>query len=86
MTSIERMYALWQATRYIVNRQLEGDIIECGVWRGGSSLLVALTLTQLGDTSRGLHLLDTFEGMPPPSDRDVSFRGEAAAAILARED
>src|SRR3954454_6292855 len=44
MTSIERMHALWSALRYVVHNRIDGDIVECGVWRGGSMMLSALTL------------------------------------------
>jgi hypothetical protein len=43
MTSIERMYALWSATNYAVDNNLPGAFVECGVWRGGSVMLMALT-------------------------------------------
>ncbi len=36
MTSLERMYALYSATRYVIENELPGDFVECGVWRGGS--------------------------------------------------
>ena len=70
MTSIERMYALWDAVRYVVGAQVPGDVVECGVWRGGSSMLAALTLLELGDSERDLHLFDTYEGMTEPTARD----------------
>ena len=83
MTSIERMYALWTATRYIVDNGLRGDFVECGVWRGGSVMLMALTLLQRGDTTRDLWLYDTFGGMTAPGADDVqTMSGRAAAAIL----
>src|SRR5205807_2446965 len=63
MTSIERMHALYSATRYIVANDVPGDFVECGVWRGGSMMLVALTLLRLGRTDRALWLYDTFDGM-----------------------
>src|SRR5215212_6281758 len=44
MTSIERMHALWSALRYVVHNRIDGDIVECGVWRGGSMMLSALAL------------------------------------------
>lgn len=34
MTSAQRMYALYSAVRYVVENRLEGDFVECGVWRG----------------------------------------------------
>ena len=46
MTSVERMYALYQAVKYVVNKNIEGDFVECGVWKGGSAMLMAATLDQ----------------------------------------
>src|SRR5262245_31327110 len=43
MTSIERQAALIHAVRYLVRHELDGCLVECGVWRGGSSMAVALT-------------------------------------------
>jgi O-methyltransferase len=82
MTSRERMYALWQAARYVVQAQIDGDIVECGVWRGGSSMLAALALRELG-AERRIWLFDTYEGMPQPSSRDRQWSGERAADRLA---
>lgn len=82
MTSIERGYALYEAVKYICKRGLPGNIIESGVWRGGSSMIIALTLKKLGDTKRHLYLFDTFDGMPPPDDIDVDHQGTPAAQLL----
>lgn len=76
MTSIEKGYALWRAVRYLEARGIPGDIVECGVWRGGSMLLAGLTLRQTPTgSSRRIHLFDTFEGMSRPSEVDVSSTG-----------
>lgn len=75
MTTVERMNALWAALRHLDARGVAGDVVECGVWRGGSSMLAALTLLQLGDQERRLHLYDTFEGMSEPTEHDVSVGG-----------
>jgi hypothetical protein len=76
MTSPERRYALWQAARHVGG--LPGDYVECGVWRGGSSMLAALTFAANGD-DRGLWLYDTFEGMSEPTARDVDVSGTRVA-------
>jgi hypothetical protein len=81
MTSSERMYALWQAARHV--RELPGDYVECGVWRGGSSMLAALTFAAGGD-ERALWLYDTFEGMSEPTERDVDVSGTRVADEWAR--
>jgi hypothetical protein len=63
MTSVERMYALYKAVEYVVDAGIPGDFVECGVWRGGSVMLMAATLLAKGVTDRKIHLYDTFEGM-----------------------
>ena len=78
MTPISRMYALYKATRYILDNNIPGDFVECGVWRGGSMMLTALTLIELKDTSRKIYLYDTFEGMSKPTERDISVFGDNA--------
>lgn len=78
MTSPERMYAVHQAVRHVVRARVPGDIVECGVWRGGSSMLAALTLMEAGDGDRELYLYDTFAGMSEPDERDVTVSGDSA--------
>jgi hypothetical protein len=82
MTSAERVLALCQAIRYLVEQRVPGDIVECGVWRGGSMMAVLRTLRELGETDRAIWLFDTFEGMSPPSDRDVDHVGFTAHELL----
>jgi O-methyltransferase len=69
-TSVERMYALYQATRYIVRSKIPGAIVECGVWRGGSMMMSALTLKQMGATDHQLYMYDTYAGMAEPTEID----------------
>lgn len=83
MTSKERMYALYNALLYLEGNAIDGDLVECGVWKGGSVMLCALTLQLLGNTSRRIYLYDTFEGMSEPTDRDVDLVGQRAADLLA---
>jgi O-methyltransferase len=84
MTSPERVFALRQSVLYLVQHEIRGDIVECGVWKGGSMMAVALTLQESSVTDRNLHLFDTFEGMSAPGPGDVSFRGESAANLLSK--
>jgi O-methyltransferase len=84
MTAHEKLYALIVAVRHVVDQRIDGALIECGVWRGGSMQAVALTLLARDVVDRELHLFDTFTGMPEPSLRDRRHDGEAAAEVLAR--
>jgi hypothetical protein len=85
MTSAERQLALIQAVRHIIRRNIPGSIVECGVWRGGSSMVSALTLLQEQRTDRNLYLYDTFEGMTPPTEVDQTRDGVLAQTHLERD-
>ncbi len=80
MISMERGYAVYQAVRYIAERNIPGDIVECGVWKGGGCMLMAHTLAQAGISDRKIWLYDTFEGMtePGPEDR-IASSGQAVS-------
>lgn len=86
MTSLERRASLLGAVDHVVKHGIAGDMVECGVWRGGSMMAVALALMARGDTSRHLYLYDTFEGMSEPTEADRALSGESAQAQLERAD
>lgn len=66
----------------VVDDGVPGDLVECGVWRGGSAFLMAEMLDRIGDERRRVWLCDSFEGLPPPEDVD----GPAAAAYADDRD
>ena len=86
MTSPERAYSLFKAVEYVIKNNISGDFVECGVWRGGSSMMIALTLKHFNVTNRQLYLYDTFEGMTEPTEHDKRFDGMTAETELAQSD
>lgn len=86
MTSPERIFALTNAVEYIVHHQIEGVFVECGVWKGGSVMAMALTLLRLGVHDRKIALFDTFDGMTEPTGVDTSFREESASELMLMKD
>lgn len=71
MTSKMRLYALYQSVNYILDNQIPGDFVECGVWRGGNMMLIADILKSRDIIDRKIYLYDTFEGMSEPQEVDV---------------
>ena len=63
----ERIAAVCDAVRYVTRAGIAGAYVECGVWRGGSSMAAALGLMAADNRARDLYLFDTFEGMSEPS-------------------
>jgi len=83
LTSVERMYALYKAVEHVVQTGVPGDFAECGVWRGGSVMMMALAAKHFGDARRIIWLYDTFTGMTAPSAVDVQANtGRPALDIL----
>jgi hypothetical protein len=70
MTSAERLFAVYKAMQYLAAAEVPGDVVECGVWRGGSSMMAVLSAAAAGDTCRRAFLYDTFEGMTRPGSQD----------------
>jgi hypothetical protein len=70
MVSKERLYATVMACRHVLAQRIPGDFVECGVWRGGNSLIAAGLFRAAGE-SRRVFLFDTFAGMTEPTREDV---------------
>jgi len=80
MISIERGYALYTSVRHLLTRNIPGDFVECGVWQGGSCMLMALTVLSAQAEPRPVWLYDTFAGMTEPGDEDrIASTGQAVS-------
>lgn len=82
MTTPERIGSLVNAVNYLIQNNIEGDFVECGVWRGGSTMAAIDTLINAKDTSREIYLYDTFEGMSEPTEADKVFTGTTADELM----
>ena len=85
MTSSQRIWGAMRSVRYLVENDLPGAIVECGVWRGGTIMAMLAELKLLGDESRDIYLFDTFSGMTDPTDWDIDARNGMSAAQLMNE-
>lgn len=86
MTSPERILALCEAVSYVCQNKVPGDIVECGVWKGGSMAAIARSLQALDASDRQLWMYDTFEGMSSPTENDVDFQGQTANRLMSQSD
>ncbi len=75
---------LWVIDRMVrQTEQLPGDVIELGVYKGGSAALIAAVMETLRST-KTLHLVDSFQGLPSPGSQDTHKRGDFADTSLAQ--
>lgn len=66
MTGRSRMEVLVECVEDVLDRNIPGDLIECGVWRGGSCILMRAILAERKVTNRNVWVCDSFEGLPKP--------------------
>jgi len=78
MTSLERGLALFRTVKYICNFNIPGVFVECGVWKGGSAMIMLKTLQHMGQDQRRVVLFDTFSGMTEAGMVDVDHQGVSA--------
>jgi O-methyltransferase len=78
LVSADRCWLLNSLARQA--RQLGAEFWECGVYRGGTAMLLQAALAQRDDVM--LRLFDTFEGMPATSDVDLHREGDFADTSL----
>jgi hypothetical protein len=87
LTTFERLASLWQQVRYLDRFGVDGCLVECGVWRGGSLGLMALAHAASGRPTRRLHAFDSFQGLPEPraeldgAEAIAYSRGRASGAL-----
>lgn len=62
------------ASRYDKVAGVEGDVVECGVGKGRTFLILAHLASEEGKFPRALWGFDSFHGFPPPSPEDSSPR------------
>jgi len=71
---------------HALQRQQPGDVIECGIFRGATSVLMA-KLLELRQSDKRLLLFDSFEGLPEPDRRvDASARFQKGAWAAGRKE
>jgi len=78
----DRFVANAQAIEYILDQNIQGDIVEVGVWKGGSIISMLMTLQKNNALNRNVHLYDTFSGMTPHTDKDFDKDNRTADSLI----
>lgn len=66
MIGMKRLNNIESCVHSVVNDNIEGDLIETGVWRGGATILMRALLKELEITDRKVWVADSFKGLPAP--------------------
>jgi O-methyltransferase len=86
MIGMQRLKSLQECVETVLADDVPGDLIECGVWRGGACILMRAVLAAYGDETRNVWLADSFQGVPKSDPAnykaDKGIRAELVAGIL----
>jgi O-methyltransferase len=87
MIGMQRLTSLQQCVEIALTEDVPGDLVECGVWRGGACILMRAVLAAYGDQKRQVWVADSFEGMPKPdtknyaADKNMAFHRSTELAV-----
>lgn len=77
MQSIERLWSVVSAVKYVCANNIPGDFVECGVFLGGSGVAIGRTLDKyFPEQNRRILLFDTYEGMVEPGEFDYKANSD----------
>ena len=86
MIGMQRLTSLQHCVETVLTDDIPGDLVECGVWRGGACILMRAVLAAYGDEARSVWLADSFQGVPRADSAnykaDKGIRLDRAAGIL----
>ena len=64
MIGVHGLRLIAESVRIVIDEAVPGDLVECGVWRGGATILMRGALHAHGDKTRKVWVCDSFEGLP----------------------
>ena len=67
MVGVKRLDNIQHSIETVLENNVEGDLIETGVWRGGTCIFMRAVLAAYGIKNRKVYVADSFEGLPKPS-------------------
>lgn len=89
MIGRKRMNNIEECAQEILEQNIPGDFMECGVWQGGASIFMRGILSAYGDKERKVWLADSFEGLPAPEMKEdeglIATKNEAPGLAVSLE-
>jgi hypothetical protein len=86
MASYDVLSLLYGLCKQVNREGVDGAFVECGVWKGGCAAVMAAVGEQYS-RKRAIHLFDSFEGLPEPTELDgadaVQYSGGRSAGQLS---
>lgn len=74
ITPPKMLDATYGLAKMAIEEKIQGDFVECGVYAGAHIGAMARAMFDASDSSRKIHLFDSFEGIPMSSEEDQDWR------------
>jgi O-methyltransferase len=75
MIGLRAMRNIQECLEKVIIDNVEGDVLEAGVWKGGASIFMRAILRSYNQ-KRKLYVCDSFEGLPPPDPKYAADVGD----------
>ena len=88
MIGLKRLNNIQMCATEVIEKKIEGDFLEAGVWKGGASIFMRAILRSSEIRDKTVWLADSFKGLPPPNDEypadkdDIHYQYEKLAISL----
>jgi len=90
MAGLRRLDNVRTLVEDVLERGVPGDLIETGVWRGGTTIFMRALLAAHDDPDRVVWVADSFQGLPKPdaatypADEGLDYTGHAQLSVGAQ--
>ncbi len=90
MLGIKRIDNVLFCVEDVIKNKIKGDLIETGVWKGGTTIFMRAILKFHNVTDKKVYVADSFEGLPKPDksnpiDSDSKFHEQQELAVSIDE-
>ena len=76
MGGIDAMWNVANLTEMVTHKQIPGDFVETGVWKGANGIIARKLFDAAGEWTRNVWCMDSFEWLPPPSAKFAKDKGD----------
>jgi O-methyltransferase len=87
MVGLRRLDNVERCIADVLERDIPGDLVEAGAWRGGTTIFMRAVLAAYGDERRRVWVADSFQGLPKPdaaafpADAKLDYTGYPELAV-----
>jgi O-methyltransferase len=84
MVGVHRMVNVYESLKEVTMKNIPGDFVETGVWKGGACILANAVIHEFNEqTNRKVYVFDSFEGLPAPYMEEDAGDNHHTIACLA---